>query len=202
MKILFTKAHALCHDFNDFSKTAAHLDVIIGFNTADLIWYEAMTQKYARLNKNASSILRSPSVANVEKGVFTTSPASQVRWLPGSENLFISAHMDGTLAVFDKEKDDAPFLPEDAAGAVPPLRVSSDGKRLPRLIIKKSVQSKNQKTNPLAAWKATNQRINSMAFSPDGRLLALACEDGSLRIIDYMKEECVLHLRPVFRTIS
>jgi len=55
MKILFTKAHALCHDFNDYSKTPTHLDVIMGFNTSEFIWYEAMSQKYARLNKNVSS---------------------------------------------------------------------------------------------------------------------------------------------------
>jgi hypothetical protein len=31
------------------------MDVIIGFSTGDIIWYEPMSQKYARLNKNASA---------------------------------------------------------------------------------------------------------------------------------------------------
>ena len=57
-KVLFTKANALCHDVNQFTKSTTHLDVILGFNTSDIIWYEPMTQKYARLNKNVSMICR------------------------------------------------------------------------------------------------------------------------------------------------
>jgi catabolite repression protein CreC len=51
-KILFTKAHALCHDVNLATKSPSHIDVIMGFSTGDIIWYEPMSQKYARLNKN------------------------------------------------------------------------------------------------------------------------------------------------------
>jgi hypothetical protein len=66
VKLLFTKAHALCTDFNNFSKTAQHLDVVIGFNTSDLMWWEPVSCKYARLNKNVrtSSIFRSPDSNN------------------------------------------------------------------------------------------------------------------------------------------
>lgn len=99
----------------------------------------------------------------------------------------MAAHFDGAVVVYDKEKDDAPFVPEEGMGATSSR--STDGKRVPRLKIRKSVQSRNQKTNPIAYWKATSQRINGMAFSPDGKYLALACEDGSLRILDFLKEE-------------
>lgn len=51
-KILFTKAHALCHDVNRVTKTSNHIDVVLGFSTGDIIWYEPMSQKYARINKN------------------------------------------------------------------------------------------------------------------------------------------------------
>lgn len=51
-KLLFTKAHALCIDTNSFTKSPQHLDVVMGFNTSDMIWWEPITQKYARLNKN------------------------------------------------------------------------------------------------------------------------------------------------------
>lgn len=53
-KILFTKAHALCHDVNEFTKSSAHIDVILGFSSSDIIWYEPISQKYARINKNVS----------------------------------------------------------------------------------------------------------------------------------------------------
>jgi WD40 repeat protein len=58
-----------------------------------------------------------------------------------------------------------------------------------KLHINKSVHSKNQKANPVAYWKLSNQRINAFAFSSDSRHLAVVSEDGSLRIIDYLKEE-------------
>ena len=96
--------------------------------------------------------------------------------------------MDGTLIVYDKEKDDAAFIPEENH------RVSSDKSRVEgerssiELHVSKSVNSKNQKTNPVASWKISNQKLNDFAFSPDSRHLAVVSEDGSLRIIDYLKE--------------
>ncbi|KAL8905025.1 MAG: hypothetical protein Q9207_002881 [Kuettlingeria erythrocarpa] len=52
IKILFTKAHMLCHDINFTTKGPSHLDVIMGASTADIMWFEAFSQKYARINKN------------------------------------------------------------------------------------------------------------------------------------------------------
>lgn len=100
--------------------------------------------------------------------------------------------MDGSLVVYDKEKEDAAFTPEDEGLA----NGGSDGGDATNgttpgisMIIHKSVHSKNQKTNPVAAWKLSNQRIHSFAFSPDRRHLAVVSEDGTLRIIDYLEEE-------------
>ena len=96
--------------------------------------------------------------------------------------------MDGTLIVYDKEKDDAAFVPEENH------RLSSEKSRLEgersniELHINKSVNSKVQKANPVASWKVSNQKLNDFAFSPDSRHLAVVSEDGSLRIIDYLKE--------------
>lgn len=94
--------------------------------------------------------------------------------------------MDGSLIVYDKEKEDAAFLPEEQE-----IEMNGSGSSgiSPKLHIEKSVHSKNQKTNPVAFWKLSNQRINAFAFSPDSRHLAVVSEDGSLRIIDYLKEK-------------
>ncbi|KAI0199776.1 WD40-repeat-containing domain protein [Astrocystis sublimbata] len=176
-KILFTKAHCLSHDVNHVTKSASHLDIIMGFSTGEIIWWEAMSQRYTRLNKN---------------GVTNKTPVSQIRWIPGAENLFLAAHMDGTLVVYDKEKEDAVFNPDDEeevqqnGESTPP-----DSKPAERISVLKSVHSKNQKTNPVAIWKLSNQRINAFNFSPDNRHLAVVSEDGTMRIIDYLKEELV-----------
>ncbi|KAK4150884.1 hypothetical protein C8A00DRAFT_45809 [Chaetomidium leptoderma] len=175
-KILFTKAHCLCHDVNKVTKSSTHIDVVLGFSTGEIIWWEPITQRYIRLNKN---------------GIINGTPVSEIRWIPGSENLFLAAHMDGTLVVYDKEKEDAIFSPEDEGisrtsgetGSTIKVNYSS------QLYVHKSAHSKNQKANPVAVWKLSNHRINAFAFSPDNRHLAVVSEDGSLRIIDYLKEE-------------
>ncbi|EHK44238.1 uncharacterized protein TrAtP1_008746 [Trichoderma atroviride] len=184
-KILFTKAHCLCHDVNMVTKSVSHIDVIMGFSTGEIIWWEPISQRYTRLNKN---------------GIINNTPVAEIRWIPGSENLFLAAHMDGLLVVYDKEKEDGHLNPEEegltASGSGSEGELSngsaiSNGIRGIR--INKSVHSKNQKTNPVAAWKLSNQRINAFSFSPDNRHLAVVSEDGTLRVIDYLSEK-LLHL--------
>jgi WD40 repeat protein len=99
--------------------------------------------------------------------------------------------MDGSLIVYDKEKDDAAFLPEETNGSnANGSSESDDGlNSTAKLHVDKSVHSKNQKFNPVSFWKLSNQRINAFAFSPDCRHIAVVSEDGTLRIIDYLKEQ-------------
>ncbi|GCB20343.1 probable catabolite repression protein creC [Aspergillus awamori] len=170
-KILFTKAHMISHDINELTKSTSHIDVVMGSSAGDIIWYEPMSQKYARINKN---------------GVVNNSPVTHIKWIPGSENLFMAAHANGQLVVYDKEKEDALFAPELGSPSAETMKSSSG--RSPLQILK-SVNSRNQKTNPVALWKLANQKITQFAFSPDRRHLAVVLEDGSLRVMDYLKEE-------------
>lgn len=152
------------------------MDIIMGFSTGEIIWYEPISQKYTRLNKN---------------GIINATPVSEIRWIPGSENLFLASHMDGSLVVYDKEKEEAAFLPEEKSNEALDAIIEADGRE--SLHIEKSVHSRNQKVNPVSFWKLSNQRINAFAFSPDNRHVAVVSEDGTLRIIDYLKEEYVSH---------
>ena len=172
MKILFSKANMLCHDVNPLTKSTSHMDVIMGASTGDIVWFEAFSQKYVRINKG---------------NIISDSAVSQIRWLPGSENLFLASHMDGSLIVYDKEREDAAFIPE-SNGLSTLEKDHSYGDQRP-LHINKSVNSKNQKSNPVASWKISNHRITGFAFSPNSKFLAVVSEDGSLRIIDYIKEK-------------
>lgn len=94
--------------------------------------------------------------------------------------------------MYDKERDDVALISEAEHLN---RDDSSNLKHQPRLIIRKSFQSKNQKNNPVAYWKASNQKINAMQFSADGRFLAVVSEDGSLRILDYTQEKCDVNLQ-------
>ena len=137
-------------------------------------------------------LCRKNRLTSIIQGVINSTPCSEIRWIPGSDNLFLAAHMDGALVVYDKEKEDAPFIPEDEAIEVNNGE-SGEGHNGQSngfsIRIKKSVNSKNQKNNPVAAWKLSNHRPNALAFSPDSRHLAVVSEDGVLRIIDYLREE-------------
>jgi catabolite repression protein CreC len=103
--------------------------------------------------------------------------------------------MDGSLVVYDKEKEDALFSADEEGSATNGVNGSDDINgtngvdHKNSIQINKSVHSKNQRTNPVAVWKLSNHRINAFAFSPDNRHLAVVSEDGTLRIIDYLKEE-------------
>lgn len=101
--------------------------------------------------------------------------------------------MDGSLVVYDKEKEDFPFSPDEHSSPTNDNSETSNGESdsSTKLQIDKSVHSRNQKTNPVSFWKLSNQRINAFAFSPDNRHIAVVSEDGVLRIIDYLKEEWV-----------
>jgi hypothetical protein len=95
--------------------------------------------------------------------------------------------MDGSLIVYDKEKEDAPFVAEDPELAVE--KSVNEKQKKASLVVEKSVNSSNQKTNPVSYWKVGNAKINAFALSPDCRHLAVVAEDGSLRIIDFLKEQ-------------
>lgn len=80
------------HDVNQFTRAHDRLDIVIGFVTGDLIWLDPIASKYTRINKS---------------GCITSSAVTQVRWLPGSENLIMAAHADGTILIYDREREDS-----------------------------------------------------------------------------------------------
>ncbi|KAK6538851.1 hypothetical protein TWF694_010414 [Orbilia ellipsospora] len=168
-KVLFTKSHPICHDVNHVTKGATHVDIVMGFSTGDIVWFEPMSNKYSRLNKN---------------GAINNSAVLDVQWIPGSDNLFLAGHADGSLIVYDKEKEDAPFVPEEFLE-----EGDTQKKHMSGFFAAKSVNSRIQKFNPVAYWNVAKQAINAFAFSPDHKHLAVVSEDGRLCIINILKEE-------------
>ncbi|TFY82563.1 hypothetical protein EWM64_g1448 [Hericium alpestre] len=47
------------------------------------------------------------------KGRITNSACTAVRWVPSSPNLFLVSHADGSIIVYDKEREDGVFTPQD-----------------------------------------------------------------------------------------
>ncbi|KAI5778172.1 WD40-repeat-containing domain protein [Geopyxis carbonaria] len=173
-KILFTKAHPICHDVNMVTRSANHIDVIIGFSTGDIIWFDPISNKYARINKN---------------GAINSHAVTEIKWLPGSENLFLAGHNDGSLVVYDKEKEDAPFMPEETSNGPAYSNGAAPASFMGFFNIKKTVKSSNQKFNPLSYWTVAKGPITAFQFSPDLEHIAVVSEDQSLRVINFMKEK-------------
>ncbi|KAK9456672.1 WD40-repeat-containing domain protein [Dipodascopsis uninucleata] len=169
-KILFTKAHPTCHDVNQLTRSSQHIDVIVGFSSSDIIWYDPMSSRYNRLNKN---------------GCINPKAVSDIRWIPGSENLFMAAHMDGSLVIYDKEKEDSNYHDEIQSNPPEP-GPAKDGFQIVKSI---HINQKTQKQNPVAHWKVARKPITAFAFSPDCQHVAVVSEDGYLKIIDFLNEK-------------
>ncbi|KAM0792236.1 hypothetical protein ACM66B_004931 [Microbotryomycetes sp. NB124-2] len=98
-RVVFSAAPT-CVDVNQHTASHNQIDVLVGFNTGDIFWFDPLAAKYTRLNK---------------AGIITSSPVTSIMWLPpspnysGSENhsnLFLSSHADGTMLVWDKDRED------------------------------------------------------------------------------------------------
>ncbi|RKO84565.1 hypothetical protein BDK51DRAFT_30478, partial [Blyttiomyces helicus] len=90
--IHFKEAFVTCHDVNMLTRD--NMDSVIGFSGGDVMWYSPLSGKYARLNR---------------QGVIKKSCVTCIKWMPGSENLFLAGHEDGSIIIYDKEKDDQNF---------------------------------------------------------------------------------------------
>lgn len=180
MKILFTKAHPLCHDINNITKSAQNLDMAVGMSSGDILWVEYMSARYNRINKN---------------GDVTRSAVTDIRWIPGSDNLLITGHADGSLAIFDKDREDGGFsTTQKKASAVNP-RSTSTFKIIKSILDNADSQTpagqqqQVKKTNPVAVYKVSNSPITSIKFSPTSQMVAITNKDGYLRLLNLASEE-------------
>ncbi|CAG8551522.1 2620_t:CDS:2 [Diversispora eburnea] len=158
-KFNFTK-HPICHDVNQLTRSCDHLDVIIGFSSGDVMWVDPFCNKYNRLNK---------------QGLINSSAVTMMKWMPGSDHLFMVSHQDGSIVTYDKDKDDQSFTPTTTTGS------EDEGFRVTK-------PSKNTKHNPVSYWQVSKKAITAFAFSPDCQHVAIVSMEGCLRIIDFVKE--------------
>uniref|UniRef100_V5E4M9 Uncharacterized protein n=1 Tax=Kalmanozyma brasiliensis (strain GHG001) TaxID=1365824 RepID=V5E4M9_KALBG len=173
------------HDVNQFTRAHDRLDLIIGFVTGDLIWLDPIAAKYTRVNKG---------------GCIANSAVTQVRWLPGSENLIMAAHADGSIVVYDREREDpsdfSPATWEALAGSTASSSSAALQSALAAAVAAANasgLSGKGKETawsrlNPVSHWAVSKTRITDFAFSPDYSHVAITAEDGILRIADVNSE--------------
>ncbi|KAK0463809.1 WD40-repeat-containing domain protein [Desarmillaria tabescens] len=194
-------AFPTCHDVNTLTASPECLDVIIGFSTGDLIWLDPISSRYSRLNK---------------QGCISNSPCTAVRWVPSSSTLFLVSHADGTIVVYDRERDDGTFKPQEpvvqsgSSGSgslpssddntsqkdwdpidnifvtIPPWHPVTGGAGL-----KNEREREKAVKNPVSHWKVSRKSVVDFAFSPDVKYVGAISEDGCLRVIDALAEQLV-----------
>jgi len=143
-------------------------------------------------------------------------PCTAIRWVPSSPNLFLVSHADGTIIVYDKEREDGTFTPQDPSAGTPSFMPPSDGypqgtppgewNPLDNILVTmppwhpvtvgsmngggKAEKDKVAK-NPVSHWRVSRKSIIDFVFSPDVKYVAAISEDGCLRVIDAIAEQLV-----------
>ncbi|SCZ97719.1 BZ3500_MvSof-1268-A1-R1_Chr4-3g07404 [Microbotryum saponariae] len=239
-RVMFSIAPT-CVDVNRHTASHAQLDVLVGFCNGDIFWFGRSTPLEFHPRAVAGSILtESPDIflpradpflakyTRLNKGgVITSSSITSIQWLPPSaaystsenhSNLFLTSHADGTLLVWDKDREDwSGFVPTPVptglnlrsvhgVGAASGKEDDWDGTQIKHapsdagdlaglgdIIVSRPApfDKKGQATkfNPVSHWRVSRKAINSFAFSPDLQLCATVGNDGCLRIINAAEEK-------------
>lgn len=188
-------AYPTCHDINPSTAASERLDVIIGFNTGDLVWFDPISSRYCRLNK---------------QGTISSSICTAVRWVPSSPTLFLVSHADGTIIVYDKEREDGLFTasipngltntPHITINTHHPSPISDGWDPLSSIFVTPppwhpEATGRGEKgmvaKNPVSHWRLCRRGVVDFVFSPDNKYVAAISEDGCLRVIDPLAEQLV-----------
>lgn len=162
---VFRNTGITCVTANNFTASAGHIDVLIGFSTGDIIWWEIMSNKFSRINKSGS--ISSKAVRKLE-------------WVPKSDSIFAVAFDDGVLAFLEKDRDDW--------SSSNPIIQNSTVPNNPLNVVEFPI---SKKQNPLRVWQPFCHPISSLSFSPDCEHMAVISEDGYLLTINYKWERFV-----------
>ncbi|XP_031565691.1 WD repeat-containing protein 20-like isoform X2 [Actinia tenebrosa] len=147
-----------CHDFNLLTRSSESLELLIGFSAGQVQLLDPIRHEVNKL-------------FNEERTVDKTK-VTCIKWIPGSENLFLVSHESSNMYVYNKE---------NPAGTGPPQYALM--KQGPGY----TVHSGKSKTtrNPVCKWTVGEFGINEFSFSPDCKHLAIATQDGCLRVFDF-----------------
>ncbi|XP_029351934.1 WD repeat-containing protein 20 isoform X6 [Echeneis naucrates] len=108
----------------------------------------------------------------VRKRLIDKSRVTCVRWVPGSESLFLVAHSSGSMYLYNVENT--------CGTTAPHYQLLKQGENY----AVHTCKSKSAR-NPLLRWTVGEGSLNEFAFSPDGKFLACASQDGFLRVFGF-----------------
>lgn len=120
------------------------------------------------------------------QGSIDSTRVTCVKWVPGSDHQFVSSHRSGHLYIWSSAysgKTSGPqtfVLHKDITDA-------------------KICTVKPKSKSPIVfRWTVGHGAINAFAFSPDANHIAIASQDGFLRVYDFHKQEIYGRMRSYF----
>ncbi|XP_059050807.1 WD repeat-containing protein 20-like [Achroia grisella] len=172
-KKMYKGTNPTCHDFNTVTMTADSVSLVIGFSTGQIQLIDPIKKELSKLYN--------------EERLIDKTRVTCIRWVPGSSNLFITAHASGQLYVYNEELSCGTTAPHYQ------LFKQGDGYSI------HTCRTKSTR-NPLYRWVigAEGSCINEFAFSPCGTNLAVASQDGFLRVFHYDTMELIGRARSYF----
>lgn len=157
-KRIYKGTQPTCHDFNPVTASADSVSLLVGFSAGQV-------QLIDPIKKETSKLFN-------EERLIDKSRVTCVRWVPGSETLFLVAHSSGSLYLYNVENS--------CGTTAPHYQLLKQGEGY-------AVHTCKSKTprNPLLRWTVGEGTLNEFAFSPDGKFLACASQDGFLRVFGF-----------------
>ena len=156
-----------------------NLDVLIGFTSGDLLWLNPIRQRYTRWNKN---------------GRLKSCPVVSVEWSKCG-SFAIAGFADGDMMIFDRDlEDDENYGKKEKV----PICKARYMRTYRSLKLSKNTGAdpsgenglRESSYNPIAHYKFSKKAIVDITTHPYyHNIVAMACDDGYLRIFDLLKEQ-------------
>uniref|UniRef100_A0A8C4DIK2 WD repeat-containing protein 20 n=1 Tax=Dicentrarchus labrax TaxID=13489 RepID=A0A8C4DIK2_DICLA len=173
-KRIYKGTQPTCHDFNPLTATAESVSLLVGFSAGQVQLIDPIKKETSKLfNEELTCIfVFSLSLSLSPQRLIDKSRVTCVRWVPGSESLFLVAHSSGSMYLYNVENT--------CGTTAPHYQLLKQGENY----AVHTCKSKSAR-NPLLRWTVGEGALNEFAFSPDGKFLACASQDGFLRVFGF-----------------
>uniref|UniRef100_A0A8C5NHE9 WD repeat-containing protein 20 n=1 Tax=Gouania willdenowi TaxID=441366 RepID=A0A8C5NHE9_GOUWI len=177
-KRIYKGTQPTCHDFNHLTATAESVSLLVGFSAGQVQLIDPIKKETSKLFNEEVSLesrdqwfstfsAHDPTIKLIDKSRVTC-----VKWVPGSESLFLVSHASGSMYLYNVE--------HTCGTTAPHYQLLKQGENY-------SVHTCKSKStrNPLLKWTVGDGALNEFAFSPDGKFLACVSQDGFLRVFNF-----------------
>ncbi|XP_075923787.1 WD repeat-containing protein 20-like isoform X3 [Petromyzon marinus] len=170
-KRIYKGTQPTCHDVNTLTARPESVALLVGFSAGQV-------QLIDPVKKETSKLFN-------EERLIDKTRVTCLKWVPGSENLFVVSHASGSLYLYNEELGCGTSAPSYSAIK------QGDG------FCVYACKSKSSR-NPLHRWAVGDGALNEFAFSPDGKHLACVGQDGFLRVFSFEAMELQGAMRSYF----